>query len=189
MNERDMRHPFLTGDKVYLRGLARDDVDGPWLTWFNDREVTRYMYNGGYPTTREGHLAFYESTCVNNPDHLVLAIIEKATGRHVGNLGLHRISWIYRRAELGIVIGERSAHGKGLGTEACRLIVGHGFSRFNLHKVFARVEAENKAGVRMFEKAGFRIEATLKEEIIRDGGFYDSVYMSVFARDYSPPRG
>ena len=180
MTSHTPHHPFLTGNSIYLRGLEREDVDGNWLQWFNDREVTKYMANGSYPTTRESHLKFYDSTCVDNPQHVVLAIIESATGAHVGNLGLHRINWLCRRAEVGIVIGERSAWGKGYGTEAVRLLVEHGFRRLNLHKIFARVDAENKAGVRMFERAGFTLECTLKDEIVRDGRFFDTAYLSIF---------
>ncbi|NDV26709.1 GNAT family N-acetyltransferase [Desulfovibrio sp. JC010] len=172
---------FITGTKVGLRGLSLDDVDGNWFSWFNNPEITKYMYNGSYPNTREGLIKFYQSTCVDNSAHLVLAIIDIASGAHVGNLGLHRIDHLYRRAELGIVLGEKDFWGKGIGSEACKLICGHGFARFNLHKIFLRTEFENVGAIRAFEKAGFSQEAVLKEEIYRDGAFRDSVYMSCFS--------
>lgn len=176
-------HPFLIGDDIYLRGIELADIDGKWFSWFNDKDVTKYMFNGTFPNTREGLIDYYEKTCVNNHNDIVLAIIEKDSNEHVGNIGIHRINYLYRRAELGIVIGEKSIWGKGYGSAACSLITRHCFNRLNLHKIFLRVAAENKGGIRAFEKAGFAVEAVLKDEIISDGRFCDSVYMSMFARD------
>lgn len=179
----DLHRPFLVGKSLYLRGLEKSDLEGNWLQWFNDKQVTKYMYNGTYPSTYEGHFEFYQSVCVNNKNHLVLAIIDKADDKHVGNLGLHQINWLYRRAEIGIVVGERSAWGKGLGTEATKLIIDHGFRRLNLHKIIARTESENKGAIRMFERAGFQVEAELKDEIMRDGRFFPVTYLGAFAKD------
>ncbi len=184
-----MRQYFLQGDKAGLRGLAREDVDGNWFSWFNDRRVVKYMFNGSYPNTREGLLDFYETRCVNNPGHLVLAIEDLETGTHVGNIGLHEINQLYRRAELGIVIGETGFWGRGIGGEACRLICDHGFARLNLHKVYLRTEAENVGAIRAFERAGFAREAVLRDEIYRDGAYRDSAYMSRFSPYDEPLAG
>ena len=36
-------HPFLEGDKVYLRGLEKSDLQTNYFQWLNDQEVTRNM--------------------------------------------------------------------------------------------------------------------------------------------------
>jgi hypothetical protein len=36
---------FLTGPRVRLRALSAADVDGPYLTWFNDGEVSRLNFH------------------------------------------------------------------------------------------------------------------------------------------------
>lgn len=183
MTKVEMQRMFLEGTTVYLRGLESQDIEGNWFSWFNDQQVTKYMENGTFPNTREGLLDYYSRVCVSSRSDLVLAIIEKSTHEHVGNIGIHGINQLYRRAELGIVIGEKRIWGRGYGSEACCLITRHCFNRLNLHKIFLRTEQENKAAIRSFEKAGFRIEAILQEEILRNGSFFNSVYMSMFARD------
>ena len=180
----DLHHPFLTGERLYLRGLEKSDIDGPWFDWFNDQENTHYMYNGTYPTSYEGHLKFYEQIA-DSKDDLVLAVCLKEDNRHIGNVGLHRISWMYRRAELGIIMGDRSVQGKGLGTEAIRLIVAHGFNRLNLHKIYLRVEEGNARARRAFEKAGFQTEGVLREEIYHHQQWSNSVYMGLLAREFA----
>jgi RimJ/RimL family protein N-acetyltransferase len=183
-----MEHPFIVGEQVYLRGLAKSDIDGPWFDWFNDQANTYYMYNGTYPTSVEGHSRFYEQV-VCSKDDLVLAVCLKGDDRHVGNIGLHRINWLYRRAELGIIIGDRQVHGRGIGTEAVHLIIQHGFARLNLHKVFLRVEDGNVAARRAFAKAGFVEEGTLRQEICHHGEWHDSIYMGVLAGEFRGAGG
>lgn len=174
---------FLQGEQIYLRGLRREDVDGPWLEWFNDQANTHYMYNGTWPTNREGHLEYYEQVR-SSRDNLVLAICLNEDGRHIGNLGLHDINWMYRRAELGIIVGDTQVQGRGVATEALRLILAHGFNRLNLHKVFLRVEEDNGAARRAFEKAGFRDEGILRDEIYHHRRWRNSVYMGVIAEEF-----
>jgi len=171
--------PFLEGRKICLRGLEQSDVRGKWLNWFNDKEVTKYMERGIYPNTREGLFDFYQHT-VKGQNDLVLAILWKRNKKHIGNIGLHRIDWINRKAEFGLVVGEKNYWGKGAGLEATRLITEHGFSKLNLHKIFLGVRADHQAAVKTYEKAGYRIEAKLKDELYRDHRFHDIYIMSVF---------
>lgn len=177
------QRPFLDGDKVYLRGLSREDLEGPWLDWFNDQENTQYMSHGTYPSSREGHTQFYQNVVLSR-DNLVLAICLKANGRHVGNIGLHGINWLFRSAQLGIVIGERSVQGQGIGTEAAKIIVAHGFNRLNLHKIWLRTAEQNVVAKRAFEKAGFKAEGLLREEICRNGEWQNAVYMGLLESEF-----
>ena len=64
----------------------------------------------------------------------------------VGFVYLNNIDWFSRNAEFGILIGERSKHGKGLAREALSLLVGYAFESLNLHKLYLRVVAFNDVG-------------------------------------------
>ena len=97
--------PFIKGDKIYLRELRSSDLAGPWYTWLNDSDVTIFQNKGIFSNSIEKQTKYYESL-VNNPNEAVLAIIEEETQKHIGCVGLHRIDWVHRSAELGIVIGD-----------------------------------------------------------------------------------
>jgi RimJ/RimL family protein N-acetyltransferase len=181
-NSSVLHHPFLIGEKVYLRGLEWEDIFGNWYQWFNDKDVTLYMIHGALPNTVESLTEFYEKMARSSTD-MVLAICDKATGSHVGNIGLHQIDWINRVAELGIVIGEKAFWTKGYGTEATRLVVAHGFKRLNLHKIFLGVHSQHIAAIKAYQRVGFRQEALLKGEIYRDGMYFDKAIMSIAADD------
>lgn len=182
-----MRHPFLTGDKVYLRPLEPADLDGPYLDWLNDAEVTRFLETGFTPTTPEMLRRYYESV-TQHPDNVMLAIVDRASERHVGNVKLGPIHRIHRRADMGVMIGDRTVWGTGVGREAVALIVAYGFDRLNLHKVTLGVDADHEAAVRLYGNLGFTIEGTRREHLFRDGRFRDMHVMGVLAEEFRGRR-
>ena len=178
------REALLMGERCYLRALREEDIRGNWLHWFNDPEVTRYMLRGAFPTTVESQTEFFRDVASGSVSDIVLAIVTRDGDRHVGNIGLHRIDWQNRYAEYGVVIGERDFWGQGIGTEATRLICGHGFDRLNLHRIWLGVFSEHQAAIRMYERVGFKVEGTLREEILRGGKYSDKVVMGLLAEEF-----
>ena len=183
MSERP-RDAFLMGERCYLRPLRETDIEGNWLHWFNDPEVTRYMLRGSFPTTVESQTDFYRSVTAGGDSDLVLAIVASDGDVHVGNIGLHRIDWQNRYAEYGVVIGETEFWGQGIGTEATRLICRQGFDRLGLHRIWLGVFADHDAAIRMYERIGFKVEGTLREEILRDGRYQDKVVMGLLDEEF-----
>ena len=173
-----MTAEFASGDLCYLRPLRRVDLDGPWAGWLNDPDVTRFMLQGVFPTTAEANAEFYDSVATSCID-LVLSIVQRAKQRHVGNVGLHRIDPIHRVAEFGILIGERDAWGRGIGTEATRLICAHGFNRLNLARIWLGVMDGHHGAIKCYERVGFRIEGRMRQEIARDGQRIDKLIMGL----------
>lgn len=168
---------FLRGEHCRLRPLRPEDAEGPWSTWFNDPEVTRYMLRGTFPTTPALQAEFRESVEGSETD-LVLAIVADGD-RHVGTAGLHRIDWVNGNAEFGIVIGERSVWGKGVGTEATRLLCGHGFSYLNLHRIWLGCLVDHAAAIALYERVGFRVEGRLRGVRRRNGVWDDQLIMGL----------
>jgi ribosomal-protein-alanine N-acetyltransferase len=173
-----MDHPFVVGEKLYLRALERSDINEDYLHWINDAEVTKYMLTGTFPSNVE-KLEEYYHRMTTSPNHVILAIVDKNSDRHVGNITLNDISWIDRTANLGIMIGDKDFWGKGYGTEATKLMIQYAFGRLNLRKLWLGVYASQKAAIRLYEKAGFKVEGCLKSELYRDGKYHDRIVMGI----------
>jgi len=178
-----MYHPFTVGEKIYLRGLERADLEGAYFDWLNDREVTKFLEAGRFPNTREAMEEYYNNTVLSN-NNAVFAIVDKKTDEHIGNIKLGPINWITRIASLGIMIGDKESWGKGYGTEAIRLVLDYAFNRLNLHKVTAGIAAMHQASIKAFEKAGFTIEGHAKSQFYLDGEYSDSLYLGITREDY-----
>jgi RimJ/RimL family protein N-acetyltransferase len=178
-----MKHPFIVGKKLYLRGLERADLAKNMFQWANDAEVTHYMFMGAKPNTMEALEGEFEALIKSEKD-VVFAIVDKKTDTHIGNAGLYAINWISRSAEYRIIIGEKNFWSKGYGQETANLILRYGFDKLNLNKVWLGVNASNKAGAACYKGSGFREEGVLRQEIYRNGRYYDAIRMSVLRKEF-----
>lgn len=178
-----MRHPFIIGENIYLRGLQKSDLEGDYFDWLNDAEVTKFMDSGVFPNTMEKMEEFYRNTAMSS-NNAIFAIVDKETDKHVGNIRLGPINWVTRISPLGIMIGNKEFWGRGYGTEAIRLVSDYAFKRLNLHKVFAGVGAVNQSSAKAFSKAGFEIEGQAKSQFFLDGEYHDLLYLGITKEDF-----
>jgi RimJ/RimL family protein N-acetyltransferase len=176
---------FAMGAKVYLRPLERADINARYLGWLNDPEVTRYMETGTFPSTLDDLDKFYrEATGSHN--QVILAISDRKSDQHIGNVKLGPIQWLHRYATFGIMIGDKRFWGKGAGLEATRLMVEYGFFRLNLRRIDLGVHAEHEAAVRCYEKVGFKVEGRMREHLFQDGKYKDRLWMGLLRSEYRP---
>jgi RimJ/RimL family protein N-acetyltransferase len=102
----------------------------------------------------------------------------------IGLISLWDRSIPHQAAELSIWIGEGHRNG-GNGTEALRLALRHAFGTMSLHKVYLRVLEYNVRAIRTYQKCGFRIEGTLREEMKVQGRWHNLIYMGILADDFA----
>ena len=178
-----MKKSFIAGQKLYLRGLEKDDLCGAMFNWANDSKVTYYMYMGLKPNSIELMEEEYNQLVHSDKD-VVFAIVDKKTDTHIGNVGLYAINWVARSAEYRIIIGEKKYYGKGYGTEAAKLVIIYAFDKLNLNKVSLGVNAENKAAIKSYKNAGFIEDGRLRQEIYRNGRYYDAITMSILKEEF-----
>lgn len=178
-----MKTPYIVLEKIYLRSLRRDDLGEEYLSWLNEPEVSRWIESGLFPTTPDDLVRFYESV-TRDPNQVVFAICDSETDVHIGNVKLGPISWVHRRATLGILIGNKAFWGRGLGAEATRAAVEYAFDRLDLRRVDLGVYADHAAAIRSYEKVGFKIEGRLREDMYRDGTYRDRLWMGLLKSEY-----
>lgn len=171
-----MDHPFLIGETIYLRGLEPGDIDGPYAEWLNDQESDFYTGHAIWPNSSTKMRGFLERVCSSKND-LVLAIVDRKTDRHIGNVGLHNIDWVNRNCKMAILVGEKSMRGGGRGTEAVKMVCDHAFQRLNLHRIYLGVREDNVPAVRAYIKAGFTEEGRMVQSLFSRGQFYDIISM------------
>jgi RimJ/RimL family protein N-acetyltransferase len=169
-----MTTPFLKGERVSLRPILESDLTEECRDWFNDEEACRYNSHHRFPNYDEDMRAYYEET-LRSHDHLVLAIVENETDKHIGNVSLQNIDHIARSAEFAIMIGAASARGKGIGKEAMSLIVSHGFKELNLHRIYLGTSDDNVGMQKLALSLGFREEGRLRDHSFKNGKFHDGL--------------
>jgi [ribosomal protein S5]-alanine N-acetyltransferase len=120
---------------------------------------------------------------VRKQHELRLAIRLKSDGRLVGGIGLHPENE-HRRAELGYWIGV-PFWGNGYATEAGRELVGYGFEKAKLNRIFATVFRGNRASERVLLKLGMHHEGRIREGVLKWGKFLDLELYSILRREHA----
>jgi diamine N-acetyltransferase len=175
----------IEGELVTLGPLRREHIP-LYLRWLNDFGTTRTLGAPLRPMTLEQETAWYEQAAVDD-DRTGFTIYERATGRPVGNCGLHEVDLANRRTVVGIMIGEPDARGRGYGTEAMRLLLDYAFTVLGLHSVMLTVFEYNGAGRRCYEKVGFREMGRRRESRWYNGGFWDEIHMDILTSEFTSP--
>ena len=111
------------------------------------------------------------------------AVIE-ADGVPCGTIGLLSIDRKNSKAEYYIAMGETELKGKGVSTQASKLILDYAFSELGLNRVYLFTETENIAAQKLFEKVGFVKEGRLKNDIVSHGRFVDRFAYGICNEDY-----
>ncbi|MFJ9146786.1 GNAT family N-acetyltransferase [Streptomyces sp. NPDC102270] len=174
--------PVLTGDKTVLRPFTEADAE-VMAEIIEDPEVVRCTGAPAADLTLERLRSWYGSRS-EQPDRLDLAVTDRATGELVGEVVLYEWDPAARSCIFRTLIGPRG-RGRGLGTEATRLIVGYGFERLGLHRVELEVYRHNSRALRVYEKAGFTVEGVRREADLRDGKWVDWVVMGLLDREWA----
>ena len=184
MTEATTRQEILTGERIFFSQPQSEDV--PTLArWFADLEMTLYLGRAGHSYTMADERGWLESYN-KEPGVKHFAVIVREIDAYIGNVSLMHIDTQNGRAELGIAIGEKSAWGKGYGTEAVRLMCEYGFTFLNLHTIYLWHVAFNERGHHAYLKAGFKEAGRLRSARLFNGTRYDDVLMDITRDDFGP---
>ncbi|WP_030196923.1 GNAT family N-acetyltransferase [Streptomyces sp. NRRL S-87] len=179
--------PTLTGEVVRLRPVTAEDVPA-LLPMFLDPEATRLTGSHGDDAADPERLRAWYGSRGDQDDRLDLAVVDRTSDRVVGEAVLN--DWDADNESCGFRISlVPAALGRGLGTEATRLIVGHAFERLGLHRVSLEVYAFNPRARRAYEKVGFVAEGVLRHALLWEGERVDATVMSVLAPEWARHRG
>ena len=140
----------LKSKNLMLFQLNVKDVTEKYLAWLNDSEVTKYMEVRHSPPNLEQQIRFVED-CFNSTNQVLLGIFENKAG-FIGTLKLTFLD--ISSLEIGIMIGEKALHGKGIGRESINLVKDWAKSN-NLLTLHAGYDLRNIASRMLFESLGF----------------------------------
>lgn len=163
----------LQGEQIFLRRLSENDATQDYVDWMNDPEINQYLESRFYTQTIESTKAFINS--VTNDNNYQFGIFEKETGKHIGNIKVGSINHFHKYADVGFLIGDKSYWGRGIATEAIKLITEFAFKTLGLHKVIGGAYAPNKGSIKAFLKNGYQQEGNKKSQYLCHGEYVDDI--------------
>ena len=180
-----LTEPIRT-ERLVLRPFADGDLDD--LFDLQSRpDVTRFLYWD--PRTRDKAAESLDkkvrSTRIEaEGDILSLAVTLAAGGAVIGDLTLVYASATHQQAEIGYLF-HPDVGGRGLATEATRVLLGLAFDDLGVHRVSARLDGRNAASAALLERLGMRREAHLRENEWVKGEWTDEVIYAVLAEEWA----
>jgi [ribosomal protein S5]-alanine N-acetyltransferase len=167
-----------TTEHIELFLLEPEHVGPAYVGWLNDRNVTRFLESRFLAHTEQSTREFVR-LCLDHPRTLFLGIRSRAHGdRHVGNIKLAPIEPHHGLGEVGILIGERSVWGQGIGSGAIAALANIARNQLNLRKLTAGCYATNLGSRRAFVRAGFEVEGERRAHVLLDGQPEDLILMA-----------
>jgi diamine N-acetyltransferase len=175
---------IVVGEQVAL-GPLRRDLAPAYARWMNQLEVRRGLDLLGVATPQSQEKWVdenVESGAKREPQAVEFTVYDRADSTPVGTAGLFEIAHANGTAEFGIAIGER--RGRGLGTEATRLVLDFAFHVLQLRNVLLETLEWNVAGLTAYERAGFRRVGVRRGAVMSRGRPTDVVLMDAVPQDF-----
>lgn len=181
MDEQVCPNAFLTGKRVVLRPV--EDSDAALLCkWSNDPDIRR-LTGEVTPSTRADTEAYMKRLNAS-PDRVWFIIVDKETGRPIGETGLLRMFHPWRTTDLSIILGEKDTWGRGFGTEAIHLLIDYAFGALNFHRISIGVVGFNQQALQFYKKIGFKEEGIQRDGYYCNHQYSDFVMMSILEDEY-----
>ena len=165
---------MLMGEKVNIRPLQRDDLE--WFTdWNNDPE-----YKGPYEPLENNTLEEIQKWFDSEKKTESWVIADKQ-GKPMGQIITGPQGDYYW---LGYIL-HPDHRGHDYTTEAVKLLVVHLFSTKNIVRIQAECNPENRASIRVLEKAGFTYEGLKRKAAYIQGVYMDGAIYSILREEWN----
>jgi [ribosomal protein S5]-alanine N-acetyltransferase len=166
--------PALRGSRLTLRELRLED-GAALLPLITAPEVTRFM--SPPPQASDWFATFIAATARERQAgrYAGFAIVPHGESEPVGLVQIRQLEPGFSTAEWGIALGS-AWWGKGLFEDAGRLILGFAFDTLGVHRLEARVAAQNARGNAAVRKLGAVAEGLLRRALrTSDGAMHDQL--------------
>jgi RimJ/RimL family protein N-acetyltransferase len=177
-------YPIKTA-RLSLRPLSIEDI-ADLLAYRSLPEVCRYVPFAPMDETmiRKKLEGDYSRKDIDAEGQVLILGMELTDqARLVGDLMIRLHSEVHRMGEIGWVISPEFS-GQGLASEGARELLRLGFEVLGLHRVIARVEAQNAPSRRLAERIGMRQEAELLLNEWFKGGWSSEVDFAMLESEW-----
>ncbi len=167
-----LRH-FQDSDTTSFMSYRNDPVVAKYQSWESISEAEAHNFIQEQKETQPG---------VPGKGFQV-AIELKATGELIGDCYFMIQAFDHCQAEIGFTLS-RAYQGFGYAAEAVSSFLDYAFHTFNLHRVIAITDIENKASVALLERLGMRREGHFIQNIWFKGKWGDEYLYAILKEEW-----
>jgi RimJ/RimL family protein N-acetyltransferase len=176
----------LEGGSVVLREFTETNLNDPkYFEWLRDLEVVTTIYRMEYLMPIQFHeIEKYVHMLLSSKNDCFFAVYRKDNDEFIGTQRIGHIDWRVGIGDIGILIGDKMAWGKGFATQAVSVACKYAFSTLSLRKLAGGTPETNVAMCKCFERVGFQQEGRLRKHLLINGDYYDHVLFGLLKNQY-----
>lgn len=154
---------ILSNEFITIRKPVKEDAS-TIFRWKIDKEIYKYDPRPLPQTTIElekecqSFVAFFDKYILEKNDKYIHFIVEDKQGILIGVINLFSFNNERTRAELGIIIGNKSYWNRGIVTTSLNHVLDHLKTNTKLKTVVAEIQQDNLGALKLFNKIGFSFE-------------------------------
>lgn len=163
----------LTGENIFLRALEPEDLEFVYAVE-NDERIWE-VSNTQTPYSRFLIKEYLKNAQqdIFEAKQLRLAVCRKGVFLPIGLIDLFDFDPRNNRAGIGILIKDPNSRNSGIGTETLGLLIKYAFTHLNLHQLYANIDTENEASLKLFTNFGFQKIGTKRDWNFVNGKYKD----------------
>lgn len=158
--------------QIFLRPI--EEKDGPSIVrWRNDPDVLSHCLDKTQITAESNRDFFKANILTGKYKQFIVECLDDVTGvctYPIATVYLKDMDYGNKRCELCIFTSSDVEWNPEGQTIAIKMLLGKAFNEYKMHKVYSYVFKKYPGEVELLKKAGFEIEATLKEEALNEEG-------------------
>lgn len=163
---------------VALRKIYEEDLEN-LRYWRNDIAIRRWSRQSDLISETDQKKWFAKQN--DDPSTLMYVVTDTNKTNH-GVVGFSSYSPVHRSAEFSIYI--RPDHQKnGVGKQAMKTLLDHGFKNLNLHSIWGESFFGNPA-MKLFRGLGFQDEGLRRQCYFKDGKYHDCHVFSILESEW-----
>lgn len=156
------------------------------IRWQRDTELHRLMDGDPAQLRSEKKLKEWidkQSEEGFKPERYSFSVRTLAEDNYIGFLSLW-VDLIHGEAWVGLGITEREFWSKGYGSDMMKLCLQYAFLELCVARVSLGLYEYNPRALRSYEKCGFRLEGRTRQDTMREGERYDSLWMGILRDEW-----
>ena len=175
----------LSDGTIYLRPYKLSDAQAlSAMTSRDEIYSTTYNIQRHFEVQHARWWIKFNANCRKTGSSYEFGIFDNTAHQLIGNIGIVNVNSSCHHATLAYYI-HPERWGEGIATRAGRIILPYAFHTLSLNRVGAVCMTHNTASRRVLDKLGFTFEGIARQEIMKDGIFYDVAHYGLLKEDFN----
>lgn len=174
----------INTDRLCLKRIIPADSVQMYNNFARDDRVSRYMSWDSFKSVEDVEKWLYEwQEEYKKDDTYYWGMYLKSSNELIGTIYLLTEGRIAKVGSLSYCLGY-NYWGKGYTCEAVKSIIDFAFNKVDYNRIEAFYAKSNTQSARVMQKAGMKLDGTLRQRCKTFNGFEDCIYYSILKEEY-----